>query len=689
MGSTPNPLLRQALRYAERGIPVFPVDALKAPLTTNGFKDASTDTKAIQLMFNKAGPKATGIGGYLGGVGMVGFDVDDKPAKGKNGHADLELFEALHGEAIDRNTVTTVTPSGGRHYWYRVNGAPVGAHDGIKYEGRATAIDIKGAGGYIVLPGSEGYAFLPGHDLFDGAPIATVASWVPQYAPAARAGSGEPGAPVDLRASNEWITAHTATTTDRDLAAEITKWCDDLATADSRHPTLKQIIGRLIGQAGNGIAVDLPAAFGQIHAALAANRQGHGEPRPTGKEVADLVAWTVTRQAKKEQALIFDHPEAQAPSGEDYSAPDPEDVPAEPDAPPRPVLAIEGIGAIAARVDATPPPQFIARPVWPADAYGVLAAENKAGKSWAALDLAVSVAAGTAWMGLWPCETPGPVLVFLGEGSERKTVRRLRAVCAFHGVRLEELPIRVCHRAPKLADGLHLGAIAAELAATPAALVIVDPLYLSAGGANGASLYDMGDLLGGVQYLAQAASAALVVVHHWNQTGTGKDRSRMSGAGPAEWGRVLVSVSVDERRTEPDRTSVVTLGWRIVGDELPDTDVKVVRRVRATDPDDLASPMTYRVDPAGITADAPEWDGPKECMAAITAWFTEHPDEELSKRAVAERLRAFGLSYRDRTVGDALERLAVEQVLTVRRGARNARLFGLAREHPLLELEAV
>ena len=40
-------------------------------------------------------------------------------------------------------------------------------------------------------------------------------------------------------------------------------------------------------------------------------------------------------------------------------------------------------------------------------------------------------------------------------------------------------------------------------------------------------------------------------------------------------------------------------------------------------------------------------------------------------------MRAFGLSYRNKTIGDALERLAVDGALRVRDGARGARLFAL------------
>jgi RecA-family ATPase len=81
-----------------------------------------------------------------------------------------------------------------------------------------------------------------------------------------------------------------------------------------------------------------------------------------------------------------------------------------------------------------------------------------------------------------------------------------------------------------------MGIIKAKLAANPdVVLVLVDPLYLAAKGARGASLYDMATVLEPLQLLCQNADCALVLVHHWNQTGKGTGAERMSGAGPFEW----------------------------------------------------------------------------------------------------------------------------------------------------------
>lgn len=266
---------------------------------------------------------------------------------------------------------------------------------------------------------------------------------------------------------------------------------------------------------------------------------------------------------------------------------------------PPPVVALEFVTAkqLAYEIDNTPPTGFLCRPVWPADAYGVIAAEKKAGKTWVALDLAVSVASATPWLDVYPVERSGPVLLFLGEGGKRKMLRRLRAIGEFKGLAVEQLPIEFCFRVPHLTNLLHMAHIDNKIEQQHPALVIVDPLYLAARGAKGASLYDMGEALEAVQNVAQRHNAALVIVHHWNQTGTGKGADRMSGAGPAEWGRVLVSASVEHRRTDPDtKASTVTLGVEFTGDEIPDTDLRIRRRVWTDNPDDLAAPMHYEIE---------------------------------------------------------------------------------------------
>ncbi len=260
------------------------------------------------------------------------------------------------------------------------------------------------------------------------------------------------------------------------------------------------------------------------------------------------------------------------------------------------VLPIRRLVDLAADVDGRGPRRWLIRGVFPAGDYGVHGAEPKAGKTWNALDLAVSVATGTPWLGALDVDTTGPVIVFAGEGGDGNIVRRLRAIATARDLAVEDLDVWVCTRAPHLNNAAHMAVFADKVRDIRPALVIVDPLYLAAGGANGADLYAMGVVLERPQHICQETDAALLVVTHYNRSRDLKGAARLTGAGPAEWGRVLLAAAVISRHTEPVTMASTTLvELDVMGGEIPDQTLRVRRKVWATDPADLDSPLNYEV----------------------------------------------------------------------------------------------
>jgi hypothetical protein len=329
-------------------------------------------------------------------------------------------------------------------------------------------------------------------------------------------------------------------------------------------------------------------------------------------------------------------------------------------------LVIQDLVEVLARVDAAGPPAWLIQGIWPRDAYGVFAAEDKAGKTWAMLDLACSVAAGAPWLGHFGCPPSGRVLVFLGEGGERAMVRRLRAICTHKQVDLGGLAaarlLRLCFRVPRLTSGEELRVIEAELQQYPAALVVLDPLYLAVGaGATGSDLYAMGAVLSGIQGVCQHAGAALVVVTHWNKTGEGRGAKRISGVGPGAWGRVLASAGVAHRTTGADGTSTVVLAVEVVGGETADLAFRVRRTVRAHDPADLASPLDYQVqvlpdDPDDLEA-GPAADLKPSRRWVLAALRVGGPMQSVAQ--LGDRTAADGHQLKARTIQEALLDLEV------------------------------
>jgi hypothetical protein len=97
----------------------------------------------------------------------------------------------------------------------------------------------------------------------------------------------------------------------------------------------------------------------------------------------------------------------------------------------------------------------------------------------------------------------------------------------------------------------------------------------------------------------------LLVVTHWNKTGDGRGTDRISGADPAAWARVICSVAVHYRGSDPDGASTVVLGVELTGGKIADTRFRIRRRVRADDPADLGAPLSYNVE--ALAAEMMTW----------------------------------------------------------------------------------
>ena len=141
-----NPLLRAALDYAAGGWAIFPLRPRdKRPITANGFKAATTDPNIIRKWW-AATPEAN-IGLDCGRSGLVVIDLDRRGDK--DGFAEWADLTARAN--IAPATYTSLTGGGGRHLLFR---APEGVEVPNSAGKLASAIDVRGVGGYIVLPPS-------------------------------------------------------------------------------------------------------------------------------------------------------------------------------------------------------------------------------------------------------------------------------------------------------------------------------------------------------------------------------------------------------------------------------------------------------------------------------------------------------------------------------------------------------
>jgi hypothetical protein len=167
-------ILRQALAYAAGGWPVFPcrpdVDPCpapdrcqcKAPVTLNGFKDATTDPALIRGWWGRW-PDAN-VAVATGAPGPDVLDVDVKPA----GSGYVALKRLRRAGLLTGASRLVRTRSGGLHVYYTGTGQRGG---GLPRH----HLDFKATGGYVLAPPSRVHG--KPYQLLDHRPGATALDW--------------------------------------------------------------------------------------------------------------------------------------------------------------------------------------------------------------------------------------------------------------------------------------------------------------------------------------------------------------------------------------------------------------------------------------------------------------------------------------------------------------------------------
>ena len=156
---------------AAKGLPVFPCDNDKEPLTEHGFHDASTNPNHISNWWWRW---PTALIGVPTGERFVALDLD------------LQHREAVDWRDRNREplplTRTHHTRSGGMHLLFR-------PHRAVKCStGKIDAhVDTRGAGGYIIWWPAEGYG-VQHPDLLAEVPGFIVEKLKPKHTPRARTG---------------------------------------------------------------------------------------------------------------------------------------------------------------------------------------------------------------------------------------------------------------------------------------------------------------------------------------------------------------------------------------------------------------------------------------------------------------------------------------------------------------------
>jgi len=199
------------------------------------------------------------------------------------------------------------------------------------------------------------------------------------------------------------------------------------------------------------------------------------------------------------------------------------------------LLPVEPAHRLTARAEEQ---RWLVTALWSEQAVGIIGGEPKCCKSFLALDLAVSVAAGTPCLRRFPVPRPGRVLLYAAEDAHHIVRQRLEGICSAAGLALADLDVQVI-TAPTVRLDIEIDrkALDATIAKLAPRLLVLDPfvrLHRVDENASG----EVAPLLAYLRELQRRHGLAVILVHHAKK-GAGRARAGQALRGSSEfhaWG---------------------------------------------------------------------------------------------------------------------------------------------------------
>lgn len=165
--------------------------------------------------------------------------------------------------------------------------------------------------------------------------------------------------------------------------------------------------------------------------------------------------------------------------------------------------------------------RWLIETLWAERAVGVLGGEPKLGKSWVALDAAVSVASGTPCLRRFPVPCAGPVLLYAAEDALHVVRQRLDSIAAAADVALAGLPLHVI-TAPsvRLDVAQDRERLRETVAAIAPRLLVLDP-FVCMHQIDENQVGEVAPLLAYLRELEREFGVAVMLVHHARKGGSG------------------------------------------------------------------------------------------------------------------------------------------------------------------------
>ncbi len=159
--------------------------------------------------------------------------------------------------------------------------------------------------------------------------------------------------------------------------------------------------------------------------------------------------------------------------------------------------------------------------LWGASSVGVIGGAPKCSKTWLGLDLALSVATGTACLGRYPVPQPGPVLVYLAEDALPIVRQRVEGMARHRGLTLERVEMHVI-TAPtlRLDRDPHRRQLQETVRRLQPRLLLLDPL-VRLHGIDENSAGEVAGLLAYIRALQRQLDLSVMLVHHTRKNAAG------------------------------------------------------------------------------------------------------------------------------------------------------------------------
>ncbi len=165
--------------------------------------------------------------------------------------------------------------------------------------------------------------------------------------------------------------------------------------------------------------------------------------------------------------------------------------------------------------------RWLVEQLWGESSVGLIGGAPKCSKTWLGLDLALSVATGTACLGKFPVPQAGPVLVYLAEDALGVVRQRVAGMARHRGLELADVEIHVI-TAPtlRLDRDPHRQRLFQTTKQLRPRLLLLDPLVRL----HGIDENNAGEVAGLLAYfrsLQRELDLSVVLVHHTRKNAAG------------------------------------------------------------------------------------------------------------------------------------------------------------------------